>query len=426
MVELIVTPSYTTLRGLPLNMVQILDDTLRYLSINANAYNPAFVRGRWDGYVRLFDRHTMKFPTGLTPRVIKLLQSYSLETTITKKTNEKQGTTTRKYTPPFPLRPYQIEAVEAAIKWKRGVLSIPTGGGKTEVAQAVLAEYNAFKNLFLVPSRALLHQTARRFKQAFPESNIIVWGDGKKLPKQMPEEYILIATVQTAFKEPNEWLAQTQLVFIDECQHAPADTFKRTIEFCKNAESLIGLSATPFRNDNADLELEGWTGPIIYKVDYEHLISNGWLVPPVFSRVRTLRQALLDTRGLKTMIFSEKIKDLELAAAVFDEFNVTIVTSKTKDVEGVLDKFRNGEITHIAATPMFDEGLDIPDIEAVVFFATGASRTRAIQRIGRAMRPAKGKKDCKVIDLFDSKYFDRLEAYNKEPAFKRRVAEGTK
>lgn len=426
MVELIVQPAYTTLRGLPLSMVQLLDDSLRYLSISANAFNPAFAKGRWDGYIRLFDRHTMRFPTGLAPRVIKLLNNAGLETSITKRTNAAGEKATRTYKPPFPLRPYQQEAVAAAIKWKRGVLSIPTGGGKTEVAQAVLAEYNAQRNLFLVPSRALLHQTTKRFKAAFPDSNVIVWGDGKKLPKEIPEEYILIATVQTAFKTPNEWLTNTQMVFIDECQHAPADTFKRTIEYCSNAESLIGLSATPFRNDNADLELEGWTGPIIYKVDYEHLISNGWLVPPVFSRVRTLRQALLDTRGLKTMIFSEKIKDLELAAAVFDEFNVTIVTSKTKDIEGILDKFRRGEITHIAATPMFDEGLDIPDIDAVVFFATGASRTRAIQRIGRAMRISPGKTHCKVIDLFDSKYFDRLEAYNKEPAFKRRVAEGTK
>lgn len=422
-IKLLVTTEFTKIQSVPIRLAQVLDDRLRYLAKEANEYSFMYSTGRWDGYNRLYDRARGQFPTGLLQRVKRILKEEGYDCEIeTALPPMPDIATARQYKPRFDLRPYQTDAVNASLSRRRGVIHIPTGGGKTETAQAVIATSQVSRCLFLVPSRALLHQTARRMQAVFPDSNIIIWGDGKQPPLTPPDEYIVVATVQSAFRDlSHAILRHAGLVFVDESHHQSAETFNKVTRACRSARYLIGLTATPFRSDNADLELEAWMGPIISTVSYDHLIENNWLVAPEFKVVYTLEEALSHTQDKRTLIFSEKAADLERMAHVFDAHDVTVLTSKSKRIQDRLQDFSEGRIQRIAATPIFDEGLDVPDMDAVVMFSTCGSRTKVIQRVGRVMRISPGKEKCYIYDLLDHKYGDRLDAYRKEPAFARRL-----
>ena len=71
-----------------------------------------------------------------------------------------------------------------------------------------------------------------------------------------------------------------------------------------------------------------------------------------------------------------------------------------------------------------DEGLDIPSLRAVVLASGGKSETRALQRVGRALRTAPGKTEAIVVDFFDNAPYlkehsmARLELFRNEPTFR--------
>src|SRR5205814_2338153 len=75
----------------------------------------------------------------------------------------------------------------------------------------------------------------------------------------------------------------------------------------------------------------------------------------------------------------------------------------------------------VIATTLADEGLDIPSLDAVILASAGKSETRALQRLGRALRPAPKKKHAFIIDFFDSAPYlkdhaqKRLELFQSEP-----------
>ena len=115
--------------------------------------------------------------------------------------------------------------------------------------------------------------------------------------------------------------------------------------------------------------------------------------------------------------------ELEAARDELDALGIPIVTGddSTAVREMWLAKLARREVPAIAATPLFDEGVDIPEVDAVFFYNTCGTRTRAVQRIGRAMRNAPSKDHCLVIDMVDKQYRNRVMAYMAEPAFASRL-----
>lgn len=171
------------------------------------------------------------------------------------------------------------------------------------------------------------------------------------------------------------------------------------------------------------MELEAWLGPLIFEIDYETLIAEGYLVPPKFLKVFTLQEGLAKCEGYRTIIFSETKQELEAIRDELDALSIPIVTGDdaTPVREEWLRKLASNEIRAIAATPLFDEGVDVPAVDCTFFYNTCGTRTKAVQRIGRAMRPSPGKDHCLVVDMVDKQYRNRVMAYMAEPAFASRL-----
>jgi superfamily II DNA or RNA helicase len=85
---------------------------------------------------------------------------------------------------------------------------------------------------------------------------------------------------------------------------------------------------------------------------------------------------------------------------------------------------RNGELDVLVASKIFDQGIDIPELNSLVLAGSGKSSARALQRIGRVIRKGKDKKDAIVVDFYDQcKYLRehskaRKNIYMTEPGFK--------
>jgi len=83
-----------------------------------------------------------------------------------------------------------------------------------------------------------------------------------------------------------------------------------------------------------------------------------------------------------------------------------------------------GELDVLIASRIFDQGIDIPDLDALVLAGSGKSSARALQRIGRVIRKGKDKKDAIVVDFLDNcRYLRdhsmiRKKIYETEPGFK--------
>lgn len=416
---------YTIVQGLPVKYHQVLHDELRYLHISANRFNPTFASGRWDGYIRLYDRINCRFPTGLLPKVAAILKreglSYELESYFAE-IPESIGEYI--YDQKQPLRPYQLDAVDTCLRHKRCILQIPTGGGKTRIAEEIIHLTGSPRVLFLVPNRTLLNQIYQRFELIFKNRcSVLKWGDDTKASELPFSEYILVSTYQSASKNKH-LLSDISMVFCDEAHRAACDHFKEALRYSPKCRYFIGLSATPFRDDGADMEMVAWIGPIRYQIGYEELIRQGYLVPPRFVKVKSLEEAIEVCKGKKTLYFSEKKKELEDGRDIFTRHRTSILTGSdsSRRISQCLTQLELGNISGIAATPIFDEGLDVPAIEAIVFYSTGKGAVRTYQRIGRGMRPHPGKTEVLVVDVVNKFYPYRHKTYMKEEAFRRRLS----
>jgi len=159
-----------------------------------------------------------KFPSGLLPRVIKELKSKGINC----EWKDYRGFLVRRNPLPRSMpsaRYYQKEAKEKALKKSRGIINIPTRGGKTYIAADFVFDIGA-KSLIIVPNLYLLHQTYEVFKEYIDNKSLIgLIGDSIFEPS-----LINIATIQTInsrFTTPEiqRILNDTEVLIIDEAHH---------------------------------------------------------------------------------------------------------------------------------------------------------------------------------------------------------------
>jgi superfamily II DNA or RNA helicase len=415
-----------------------------------NAWSiPSYKSGKWDGYHRLFRRDAMTFPTGLLFVVRRVLKHNRVKVELDDrrefpdhgdKVAELAGIT---------LRPDQIEAVQACVKYKRGIVKAPPGCGKTESMIAVAATLNLYPVLWLTHQISLLHQTAERFHARLPAVKVgMLSGDADFIGD------VTVATVQTlnawAKNDPEKakaFLNTVQVLMADEAHHGPARTWYKIFNACP-APFRFGCSATPLdRTDQNDLKLVGSTDRIIYELTPAEAAELGILVrpelfmveypdPPVDKATAHLmdwgkpwvkiyerhivkskerndavmavakdaleqnRRVLIIVRQLKHgVIFRERLEEYFQSSMQVAYLQGSDPMVKRKEV---IDKFKKGVVRVIIGTTIFDEGVDIPEIDTVIIASGGKAKIKAIQRAGRGMRGNNSEHTLQVFDFWDT------------------------
>lgn len=358
------------------------------------------------------------------------------------------------------LRDYQLVGVEKALKATRGILKMPTGSGKTEVAiglvQRVPCDW-----LFLTHRRTLLDQTADRyFARTGKRPHKIgksEWARGDEGTNLTVAMFPTLSAALTAGSKKKRAVAQRILesaggIIVDEAHVLPANTFYKVAMRTRNAYYRIGLSATPLaRGDQGSVYTIAALGPLIYKLRADPLIAQGVLSRPVIKMVSLMQSAT--TGASWPEVYRECVVDsvernaLVLRAALRAPKPCMVFVKEidhgNRLLEGLRDIGYEAEFVHggteaderrarcaalgrgaldvLVASVVLQEGLDIPELRSIVVAGGGASAIAALQRVGRAMRVADGKRSCEVFDFADrgNKYLERhtrkrREAYTKE------------
>lgn len=336
------------------------------------------------------------------------------------------------------LKRYQAEAVselqDAYLRGnKSGLICLATGLGKTFVAATFLRWlYDQNENLnilILANTRSLIEQFDRSIWSNLPKTvaTHLVYDSEKPAFLQG----VTLSTFQSFsdFHKRSEYFSY-DIVIIDEAHHAPADTYIQTISKL-NPKFLIGLTATPFRKDERDVT-KVFGPPLVYysvykaiqkgylaRVEY-HIhndnIDEDWITQnsrkghtikqlnkkiflperdeTICEKIYKIWEESKLERGIIFCNSSEHAERIELLLKVNYAIPVWSLTTRVKDSREKakrLREFRTGKCRIITCYDMLNEGVDVPDVDFIVFLRVTHSRVYFLQQLGRGLRYKEGK-----------------------------------
>ncbi len=359
------------------------------------------------------------------------------------------------------LKQYQVEALsklqQAYLRGdKQGLICLATGLGKTFVAASFLRWlYESSQNLnvlILANSKSLIEQFDKSIWSNLPKwvSTHLVYDSEK--PSFL--EGVTLSTFQSFndfHKRNNEFFYD--IIIVDEAHHAPADTYSDVIKKLQ-PRFLLGLTATPFRADERDVT-EIFGQPLIYysvykalqkgflaKVEY-HLhndnIDEDWITQnskkghtikqlnkKIFlpERDETICEQIYkmwsDRRLERGIIFcnsSEHAERIEKMLKINFQLPVWSLTTRVKDSRERarrLREFRTGKCSILTCYDMLNEGVDVPDVDYIVFLRVTHSRVYFLQQLGRGLRYKEGKTLLVQDFVADIRRIKRVKSFQEE------------
>jgi superfamily II DNA or RNA helicase len=457
MVRITVFPLYAQLSGdLPPHMDSLLYEELAYNTEGARWLDlqKGKHEGGWDRIQRFYNKETRRFRAGFVERVSTLLNFWHIPYEIIDEIPPLVA-----YLPiplpetlfdkPFALYGYQERLREAILAHLRIVIWSVPRSGKTVTVAATLAELGVPKTIFLCADLSILEQTVKLFREFFPPTVMVGQaGDGI-----VERGDILVLTRQTACSAYNkkwklaryeteekeivraedklwirEFFINAEVVVVDECHEASSSQYRYLLRQTPQVRRVIGISGTPFREDNSDLVIEGAIGPLYPEgcADYDELVEQNFLLRPEFY-IYELPRGLNSGKILgwaavyKQFVVYGELRN-RLIAMFCDRFAATnrtvlvlvrrkvhlkilqelipyAVTTHGTDQQKLvwLQKLRDREFP-VLITTLFRQGTDIPSLDGVINAEGGYSAIQAFQRL-RCMTPFPGKKRAILIDF---------------------------
>jgi superfamily II DNA or RNA helicase len=323
----------------------------------------------------------------------------------------------------------------------RNLVVAATGTGKTVIAALDyrrLAERAGRRPslLFVAHRREILEQSLRTYREVLndPDFGQLFVGDAR------PDRWShVFASVQSLNARGVEGIPSDayEVVVIDEFHHAEAVTYRRILEHLKPSE-LLGLTATPERTDGTDVrsffdgriaaELRLWDalnaelltpfhyfavadGTDLRRVDWRNGAYAADSLSNVFTgndaRARLILKALqdkvLDLSTMRALAFCVSREHATYMTDVFRAAGVaaaTVLGDTPKDLrrQNVHD-LREGRLQAIFTVDVFNEGVDVPAINTVLFLRPTESATVFLQQLGRGLRRAEGKPVLTALDF---------------------------
>ncbi|NJE07477.1 DEAD/DEAH box helicase [Thermococcus sp. M39] len=405
-------------------IIEKAEPKVYFMIYEALSYKRDF--GKWEKPESLYDPYEKSFPVGLIPRVKKLLNSRGYRVRIIDEREVEGVKLNSEWNEKYKLRRYQQKAVRKAIKAKMGVLALPVGSGKTVVGLRIVHELD-LSALIVVHTKELLYQWKEKAEEVLGVEAGIV-GDNK-----WNEKPVTVAMIQTLLSRGADKLKLPYaIVVFDECHRTSAAEKFYQLGMSLPQVYRFGLSATPWRRIRGEeIKIEGAIGPIIYEVKADELIKEGFLAKPKFEIIRykskmpalaerykelyeemimeneernkaIVEKAIeLAKEGHRVLIDVRRIDHGEILVKMLKErgVNAEFLSSQSPNRWELFEKFKRGEIQVLVST-LLKEGVDIPEISAIILAGGGKSDIMTIQTIGRALRPKDGR-EAVIVDVQD-------------------------
>lgn len=359
-----------------------------------------------------------------------------------------------------PAFPHQEEALEAW--WKvhggRGVVVLPTGTGKTHVANLAIARAQR-PTLVVTPTIDLMNQWYDELTVCF-DAEVGLLGGG-----YYEVQPLTVTTYDSAYMNMERIGNKFGLIVYDECHHLPGPTYGLAAT-CAIAPYRLGLTATPERADNAHQQMDYLVGPVVYRREITQLrgeyladysIETRYVNLSEYERSKYeearelyrgfLRDNHIDMRRpdawgmfLRLAYRSQEGRDafqayrlqrelalaapakLNLLSKLLDQhhgdrvlifthdnatvyeiarrFLVPVIThqTKTKERREILLRFNDGRFPIVATSRVLNEGVNVPEANVAIILSGSGSVREHVQRLGRILRK-KGDKQATLYEV---------------------------
>ncbi|MDD7118220.1 MAG: DEAD/DEAH box helicase [Bacteroidales bacterium] len=327
---------------------------------------------------------------------------------------------------------------------KRALLISATGTGKTYASAFALRKlftdklFPNKKALFLSHREQINKQALKSYKRIFGK-NVpmeLLSGNQNDIEKAKSGEF-LFSTMNMMAREdimeqfkPDEY----SVIVLDECHRSGAASYQRIINYFK-PELLLGMSASPERTDNFDV-FSLFDHNIACEIRLQQALENDMLCPFHYFGITDLeidgesddlnkfRQLTADKRveyiisqaeyygysgnRVKGLIFcsrKDEAKELSRKFNLTGKYNTTMLCGdnpqeeRESAIERLVDDNAADRLDYIFTVDIFNEGVDIPEINQVIMLRPTESPIIFVQQLGRGLRKADGKEFVIVIDF---------------------------
>lgn len=438
------------------DQIKELRDALAYESVFYR--QGAFSKSRHASQSYLLNLRSGIFLSGLTLRIQKYAQKKKINLVIDQYKKEEILPEQEPKINGIIFRDDQIDLIQKALKYQRGVIHAPTGVGKTVIAAGIASCFKSKNILFLCHTKSIIDQSCKRFEEYGFKNISKIHGESKSDLNQ-----ITFATIQSFVKlNPDIYSTFFDIVLVDECHHIAAPKGKDRVpsQYGKVFEELlapikIGFTATlpKIKNDKKKLfTIEGYLGPVIGKITINECKEIGILAKPIIKLIpvpenNNIRQIRSYKDIYKKAIIESNIRNLLIVNEVEKRADKTILimvkeiehgnqllkllkqvkiksefvrgSTESENREKIKNLLNRKKIKCVIATAVWREGIDIPSLDCVINACGGRSETMTLQSIGRGLRKTNEKSEVEIIDFLDPyKYLaehaiQRISIYSK-------------
>ena len=354
-------------------------------------------------------------------------------------------------TEPLPVaNDIQAEALDALSDtreqgYRRGLVVMATGLGKTWLAAFDSRQVNTKRLLFVAHREEILNQAEETFVRICPDVKVGRY-DGRARDLNVD---MLFASIQSLGREYHlDKFAKDYFdyIIVDEFHHAAARTYQRLLAYF-TPRFLLGLTATPDRTDQSDILtlcddnlvfskdlFEGIRAkllcPFHYQgiadvVDYQEISwRNGKFDPnelvnqlATHARARHNLKHWREHHQTRTLAFCVSKKHADFMAKYFNRNGVVAVSVHSDSTvlrNEALAQLKEGSIQVVFSVDLFNEGVDLPSIDTVLMLRPTDSKIMFLQQLGRGLRnsPSTGKERLVVLDFIGNhiSFFRKPEA----------------
>ena len=310
----------------------------------------------------------------------------------------------------------------------KGLVVLATGLGKTWLSAFDSRDFE--RVLFVAHREEILNQALETYRKIRPGEYLGSFHGTEK----HPQAKVLFASIQTLGRQNHldKFLPdQFDYIVVDEFHHAAAATYRRLIQYFR-PKFLLGLTATPERSDGADL-LDLCDGNLVFRCDLAEGIRRGLLCPfsyygvpdeidyanipwrsnrfdeealttaaATVSRATNALEQLVKRGGRQALAFCVSQQHANFMADFLNRSGKRAVAvhagAGSAPRAESLERLQKGELDVVCAVDMFNEGVDLPDLDTVMMLRPTESKILWLQQFGRGLRKSGADKRLKVID----------------------------
>jgi len=436
-------------------------------------FMPQFKNRMWDGKIRLFSPATGQIYVGLLSYIKNYCSRNGIDYTLSDEVEDERNVE-RSVVSGFvkslkpkskgkslKVRDYQIDAVHHAVSRHRALLLSPTASGKSLIIYALVRYYKMMgvRTLILVPTTSLVEQMYTDFEDYGWSSGTycqkIYQGHDRKVTKD-----VVISTWQSLYKMPKKYFEDFGCVIGDEAHMFKSKSLTGIMTKLHQCKYRFGLTGTLDGTLTHRLVLEGLFGTAENIVTTKELIDRKTLadltVKCIVLKHKNIREKMTYAEELEYLATNEKRNDFIVnllqhldgntlclfqlvekhGKPLYDQVQETITDRKTFFVYGGTDTSEREEIRGtvenekksiiLASYGTFSTGINIRNINNIVFSSPSKSRIRVLQSLGRGLRKTDTKHSVLIFDIADdishnntrnftlNHFSERISLYNEQ------------